>query len=284
MTAHNDLHPVVRAWLHEVPALSDRDRVIGRVRVEVHVTGQRSSRRWSGTRMIPARLVAAIAVVAIGSGATFLAARQLQPQVAGLVPTPSLVVESVAPGVEHILGDGLRDFDRPEDTSMNKTAIGPDGTIWMLESDRLFKVGEPETISRDGVGRPEAPDGVPGFWDDIQVAHDGTLFTKSWPVRSFDGTSWQTEREGYLFPGQADGSIWAYGDGLIARWDDGRWTESVGIWGLGGRAVGSFGDDRRGDLDGSARPRPRGRRRLPVEAGARRRRHRGGRVRAGRSG
>lgn len=233
MSTQPDLGPVVRAWLHEVPALPDRDRVIGRVRAQVHATGQRRGRWATGwatvaNRPMPALLLAAVTALALGSAAVLLVARQEPSQVAAPAPTPTLVVAAVAPGIEHVLGDGLRDFDRPEDTSMNKTAIGLDGTIWMLETDRLFRVGEAGTFSRVGVGRPDEPNWVPGFHDDIQVAYDGTLFTESWPVMSFDGTAWNGEWAGYLFPGQADGAIWAYGgDDLIGRWDDGHWTRSA---------------------------------------------------------
>lgn len=176
------------------------------------------------------RVVAAIVIVLSASGVFFLAGGS-RPAPVGTAASPSpspirgLVTEPVVPVVERVIGDGFRLFDRPEDTSMNKTAIGPDGTIWMLETDRLFRVGEPETYSRDGFELRDEPNWIPGFDDGIQVARDGTLFTEAWPVRSFDGSTWRTEREGYLFPGQAHGEIWAYSGSLIARWDGDVWVE-----------------------------------------------------------
>lgn len=185
------------------------------------------------------RLIAVIAIVSLGAGALLFSAGGVpSPGPAtspspSPTPSPSLVTETIAPGLERVIG--MRDtslspapwvfrLDTAGDTSMNHTGIGPDGTVWMLETGRLLRFDESEQWSRDGVGSPDEPDWIPGFWDDIQVAADGTVFTTSWPIRSFDGTGWTIERDGYLFSGQADGAIWAYREDEIARWEDGRWT------------------------------------------------------------
>lgn len=178
-----------------------------------------------------AQLVVMAVIVSLSVGALLFAAggspapTPATPPSRSAEPRASLVTETIAPGLERVIGVGVFRLDGPGDTSMNHTGIGLDGTIWMLETDRLLRLDQPEQWSRDGVGSPDDPEWVPGFRDDIQVAADGTVFTTSWPIRSFDGTAWTLERDGYLFSGQADGTIWAYGDGWIARWQDGRWTE-----------------------------------------------------------
>ena len=186
------------------------------------------------------RLIAAAAMIAFISGALLFSAGGAPSPTPGAsypptpTPGPSLVTEALAPGLERVIG--MRDMspapapwvfrlDSPGDTSMNHTGIGPDGTVWMVETGRLLRFDEFEEWSRDGVGRPDRPDWIPGFHDDIQIAADGTVFTNSWPIRSFDGTGWTTERDGYLFSGQADGAIWAYREDQLARWEDGRWTK-----------------------------------------------------------
>jgi hypothetical protein len=186
------------------------------------------------------RLIAAVAIVSLGTGALLFSAgggpspTPVSSPSPSIGPGPVLVTEAVAPGVERVIG--VRDesqspapwvfrLESPGDTSMNHTGIGPDGTVWMVETGRLLRFDEFEEWPRDGVDPLNRFDPTPGFHDDIQVAADGTVFTDN-PIRSFDGTDWATEWDGYgLLRGQANGAIWAYREDQLAQWEDGRWTE-----------------------------------------------------------
>ena len=89
MTAQQDLDRALGAWLHEVPPHSDRARVS--VLVQIATTPQHRRSRWAPRRttrpvaaagstrkpssaVAASRLIAAIAIVALGTGTMFFAA------------------------------------------------------------------------------------------------------------------------------------------------------------------------------------------------------------------
>jgi hypothetical protein len=126
---------------------------------------------------------------------------------AGSLPVGS-VVEEIAPGVLHVVNDGVRDLAGWGVTS------GRDGSIWLHSSRTYVPLGgqdglEWPTGQSSGVLFEVAPDGV------IWVVED----TPDRPfvrIRSFDGRTWRTHRKtraesvaGWAIDVAADGIVWA---------------------------------------------------------------------------
>ncbi len=136
-----------------------------------------------------------------------------------------LETEEVEPGVLRIVSDGHRDLsgataaDAPEtyaeylDTHVARNlVVGRDGRVWVIEPDRLFRLGSPTDI------RWPQPTRHVSF-NDLEVSPDGRLW-RLVPIRrlqSFDGETWRRHLQRQLpwsIEMEPDGTLWA------------TWTES----------------------------------------------------------
>ena len=97
-----------------------------------------------GRHLVLLLVLIASLIVALAAGAALVGSRLTSP-----LPDPlrSLVMESVAPGVEHVTSDGLREILPPPFTSGFKAvqhvdiAAGPDGSVWVFEDDSFYRLG-----------------------------------------------------------------------------------------------------------------------------------------------
>jgi hypothetical protein len=156
----------------------------------------------SGIPFPAARLIAAVAIAALGTGVILFAAGQ-GPSPAPTA-SPSLITEPVEPGVVQVLSDGAG-----HDLAANRVqriAVGPDGTTWMLGLAGLFRLGlaGSEVPAADAVSTRGAHPAIGG----LDVAADGTVWANALGggggLASFDGESWTP----YPNPeGRSDGSL-----------------------------------------------------------------------------
>lgn len=176
------------------------------------------------------RLIAATAVVALGTGTLFFAASpgpapaptvSPSPSPMAWTPPPGLVTQELAPGVILATEDGegrpLRYLGGVPDF-----AFAPDGGLWLLHDSVLIRVG-------DAGVHPAPPGGVDKA--DLTVASDGTLWALSdGTVASFRGAAWA---HAPTFPGGAsakalevlpDGTLWARSATTLARLDGDSWV------------------------------------------------------------
>jgi hypothetical protein len=190
----------------------------------------RSGRHTTGTTVAISRLVAAIAIVALGTGAVLLAGGRVaspsatpSPSPVTWTPPPSLVTEEVAPGVLLTTDDGAGHLLRWQGGMPDSDfAFAPDGSIWLLHGSELIRMGDE--------GRYPGPRG--GFdMADLTAAPDGTLWALSeGTVASFRDRAWVTAP---AFPGRApakalevlpDGTVWARSTTTLARLDGDSWV------------------------------------------------------------
>ncbi len=151
-------------------------------------------------------LIAAIALVALGTGALFFAA-SLGPSPA-VSPSPSptwtppsgLVTEEVAPGVLRVVRDSAgHDL---ESLGVDDIAIGADGAVWMAGTSSLFRLGQP------GVAPVR---GYPSYRN-LTVADDGTVWMGSSNANSYDGERWRSARGNVdWWAVRPDGTVWGSG-------------------------------------------------------------------------
>ena len=266
MSADRDVTPVVRSWLQQRGrGLADPYQGFDRFLELVDVTPQVRRRRWAPgrSRKAPAptsiatvrrtdmsrsmfsatRLIAVIAVVAVGTGALFFAAGQgpsLVPPTAPRSPSPSpsmaLVTERVEPGVVRVLSDGA---GHDMATSWTEDLWGgPEGAVWNYGVAGLFRLGQAGTF--DAYPRPGASyaDGR------LAMAGDGSFWVLDGGTRklwSFDGLAWTAQpgppgAQAPDGPGwnwvavSPDGSVWAStgtfksnGPPLLTRFDGQAW-------------------------------------------------------------
>jgi hypothetical protein len=133
-----------------------------------------------------------------------------------ILPGVALTVEEVAPGVFHVVNDGVRDIAPGTDTDV---VAGYDGGIWFLQKNRFLRLGsDAEHAWPTGVGPDDHV---------LEVAPDGTL--------------WLIPSEMYEAPPQyPDRAYPDVRDGAGLRSDDGEaWTEQPcpGLGGCRGLAV-----------------------------------------------
>lgn len=152
-----------------------------------------------------------------------------------LLPGVDLVTEEVEPGVYRVVGDGIRDLSRSYEVTtlgqqrpfkMMRSAVilGLDGSVWAIEFDRFFRIGEDATHHWDG----DYPNDR-GAYSAFAVGPDGTLWqagptdfseeVPDYPVeaalRSFDGREWDVRVSSSDFASAADvavasdGAVWA---------------------------------------------------------------------------
>ncbi|CAN5816748.1 hypothetical protein BH23CHL8_BH23CHL8_03180 [soil metagenome] len=137
-----------------------------------------------------------------------------------------LVTEEVGPGVLRVLSDGHRELSLPVEGYVfegqgkgwgalarshvyRHVVAGPDGSVWILEPDRFFRLGRQRQW--DWQGQPELQSD-----DEVEVAPDGTLWRTGgrWheEARSFDGRRWIRHRskdEIRSIEIEPDGTVWA---------------------------------------------------------------------------
>jgi hypothetical protein len=145
---------------------------------------------------------------------------------AALEPPVTLTFETVRPGVERVRawqGDRelLGDIYGPE---ISEVEVGPDGTVWLLGTGGVARVGGPGFSSPGDRGHG------------LTIGADGTAWvvTGAEQAASFDGASWTTvapPERGRVraIETPPDGSVWVLwtgGDGRpsLAHLDDGTWT------------------------------------------------------------
>ena len=249
-----DLASVLRDLHHEAAALPDPPALRTRV-LAIPLVHPRRSRRWRLPRYTrdatwsTTRLVAAAAIVAVGAGALLFAAGQGPAPGPTLAPAPTLTlaptspaptfasvspslirglqVLEVEPGVLQLVNDGYRDLTRhpagiySPDRDVGGTIVsGLDGSAWVFWPEGFFRVGAPVMHAWGAEPHPYAR-------DDIEIGPNGKIWrVADGDLRSFDGTSWTTERKGVaaidMWP---DGTLWALGKDHVARLDADGWTE-----------------------------------------------------------
>ncbi len=152
-----------------------------------------------------------------------------------LLPGVELTVEEFAPGVLHVIEDGVRDLVLGGDTDI---VAGHDDGIWLLSEYQLIRLGSEAALRWPEGGRPRS-DVFPRF-DIFEVTPDGRIWVvQTEPVRSpwgdrrdvgvlysSDGDDWnRVQTPGHDLVAIAvapDGTLWA-------RWDE--WVErSGGTW------------------------------------------------------
>jgi hypothetical protein len=208
------------------------------------------SQRWGLTMFSALKFVAAAAIVALFGG--FLLAGAITTQQDGevapaavtgspspmendtLLPGVQLTVEEVDPGVYRVLGDGVRDLPG---RNMIGIAVGQDGGVWVLRSQRFLRLGE--GTHSWAVKRPEDV-------TDFEVALDGTVWAidrpsekEQWFIRSYNGATWTTHhatevfyRDSHLEIGPDD-RVWtawlpkADGPAVVGYFDSTDW-QSIG--------------------------------------------------------
>ena len=198
-----------------------------------------------GSLFSATKLVVAGSVVAVFGG-LLLAGVLTQPDDDTLLPvggSPSpttrsdllsgvdLSVDELEPGVYRVVSDGVRDlvdpYDPADERKHNNLVAGQDGSVWILDRDRFYRIGAADTYPSvlqtrlDPLSAPRPyvdPDGtlwvMAGPWWDVPRAELGRLF-------AFADGEWQVRHEGVAaFALQPDGTVWAMRDFLRERDDD----------------------------------------------------------------
>lgn len=227
MNDDRDLSPVVRTWLREVPDLADRAWTLASVRARVHDTpqGRRRPAAWRPRSMFSAtRLIAAVAIITLGTGTLFLAASTIPSPAPAASPSPaptlSLVTEEVEPGVVRVIGDGVHVLGQPSDRYYMQT-VGPDGSVWVWSSEDLYQIGDITSGSTVGAAAREAALPFDSRLRQLEVSPDGTLWATDVEqpndldgrLLRFDGSNWREMPTGLggvqsidIGP---DGSVWS---------------------------------------------------------------------------
>ena len=294
MSAGRDVTPIVRSWLEQRGrGLADPYQGFDRFLELVDATPQAHRRWWVPGRQVPVpahpqhtpgrsrsmlsatRLTALVAMVALGTGAVYLAAGQGPSPVPSLVPTAapsptaasstrpltgllaSLVTEEVEPGVLRVVSDGHRnlsmdlvtDTERPSRRS--NVVAGPDGSVWLFGADEWFRVGEPATYPVT----EETPNHRSVDVQVAQVAPDGTLWTlvdrpddSSSTLMSFEDGSWTVRKESVAgFDLELDGTVWVTSGRRFVRLRDGwqtpEFTDARVFWVSPGLPAPGSGDE-----------------------------------------
>jgi hypothetical protein len=189
--------------------------------------------------LLAASLISALLVGGVATADVTAAQRTVD----DLLPGVELRVREVAPGVLRVLHDGIRDLRKQsydEGLFSDHGLIGgSDGSVWVVEPDRLWRIGDK--------GSYRWPEGLQGLRrGQVGIAPDGVLWVerRDWPggmpasVYSCHGATWN-EHE---FPADADvtsvefspdGSVWAAwtgpdGDAAVGRLVEGRWDVLAG--------------------------------------------------------
>ena len=166
-------------------------------------------------------------------------------------PPDGLVTEQVEPGVLRVLSDGYRELsaERQDDdvfvnwgdfaqTHDNRHVdAAPDGSVLVIEPDRMFRIGQKKTDRLKGQPPVRAA-------DHVDAAPDGTVWRIAAPrwgmpgLSSFDGKRWTQHRpkEHFCAVGvQPDGVVWATWSrpsgvdpegcppDTLGRWNGKRW-------------------------------------------------------------
>ena len=262
MNARRDVTPIVRTWLEQRgQGLPDPNAGFERFLELVDVTPQVRRRWWaparSGASAHPARrspsmlsatrLIAAIAIVALGTGALFFAASPTPPPDVGTSPSPTLwapptgwVTEEVEPGVVRVLSDGIRTISPAGEAASHDLAIGTDGSIWILTSG-----GQPGTLVRlgDAATPPRVPTPAPPEEEGglrLHVAPDGAPWVHTGPVLARlceEGWVAVRERPSATYDIAPDGTVWAaspasqpFGETMLSRLTPSGWEDvAIGV-------------------------------------------------------
>jgi hypothetical protein len=193
------------------------------------------------------RLIAAVAMVSLGTGALLLSAGGAPSPTPVSSPSPTttrsllsgMVTEEVEPGVYRVDSDGIRPLSRPMGTARpdydihrgmeGSVAAGLDGSVWWFDQAGFFRLGDPvvHTWPNGGV---DTFGYRPGFRPDllqidIEVGSDGTVWlAREVPgepedglpdgeISSFDGASWSVHQQlsdGHIVGVEVlrDGDVW----------------------------------------------------------------------------
>jgi len=186
-----------------------------------------------------ARLIAAVAVVALGAGTLLFAAISDPANGPAASPTPSLTLREVERGVMKVIDDGAG--HGLDGMPLAGVATGPDGPVWLLRAS-----------GRDGQVTGLLTMGEPGITGgsrdvDIFVAPDGKLrgVSASGRLDVFDGGVWTVE----AVPPREARDVLVAGDGTIwAAWIEERMGEA------GRPEAGYLGPDGWHTIDSSASP------------------------------
>ncbi len=238
MSTEPELAPVLRAWLQDrtsTPSQAGLARVLDLVAVTppqqprgmrallprpaAHPTTAPTGR--SRTMFSATRLVAALAIVALGTGTLFFAASPgpasvVSPSPSSMTWTPpaGLITEEVEPGVLRVVDDGAG-HDLVTEPPLG-LEFSPDGRLWLLEGGTegirsMVELGRADSEVDFGSPRER-------YWFDMAFGPDGTAWAKlggnqhGATLASYDGAGW-TERP---WPdGSEVGAIEATRDGAV---------------------------------------------------------------------
>lgn len=107
-----------------------------------------------------------------------------------------------------------------------------DASVWVLEQDRMFRIGRKRTFPLKGQPSVSAS-------DHVDVAPDGTVWRTATPKRgmpglfSFDGRKWQRHKPGEAFcavEAQPTGTVWATWFSPFGTGNGGCTLDTLGRW------------------------------------------------------